>query len=122
GYAAGTVVILRNGQVLLHPGGNMWTETDPSAGVVTMADPPLAGDVIVGWALPAVSVPDDNVIQELQASVDDFDAVDGEIDDPTTAVGELLDFDAVDGEVDEPSAIDGEAADVDALDGLLEEC
>ena len=49
-YTPGTTAIYRNGQLLLNPGGNPWTETDPSTGTVTIhaEELPRAGDAIAG--------------------------------------------------------------------------
>ena len=122
-YTPGTAAIYLNGQLLFHPSGNPWTESDPTTGEITVIAgcEPRVGDVLSGFALDTVAPSAEVVIdQRISGCIEDAVALQGIICDADCLVGCIEDA-AITGRLVDQEVIIGELED-DDLTGVSKEC
>jgi len=122
-YTPGTAAIFLNGQLLTHPSGNPWTETDPSTGEVTLdvGCEPLAGDVVAGVAIDTAE-PNEVEITEITGSIDALGNVGGVLDVQDDAVGDIDAVACIGGLVSSETELTGSLEPTACIGGILEEC
>jgi hypothetical protein len=78
-YTAGTLAVYLNGQLLLNPGGNPWTETNPATGAVTIhsEELPETGDVVAAFYLDTTNAYTGEEVEQIYGSINEIDDLAG---------------------------------------------
>jgi hypothetical protein len=131
-YTPGTTAVYLNGQLLFDRnavGGQLWTESDPSMGEITIdlthvpqvrtSDGGLE-EVAMFW-LDTLGAPTIEV-EELRGRIQDVDRLTGRIDDVSEIVGTIADVDQLGGRIQDVDQVQGSIRDFDRLSGILEDC
>ncbi|MEE9358886.1 MAG: hypothetical protein V3U85_00230 [Hyphomicrobium sp.] len=124
GYTPGTVVIYLNGQLLVTPAGNPWSESDPTTGEVTITNAkciPKPGDVIAGEMTDTSPALPETEILELTATIEIEDELNGVIDVETLS-GVMAVGDEFSATIDMAEDLTGTTEDPDTLTATIEVC
>lgn len=123
-YSPGTVAVYLNGQLILHPLGNSWLETDPTLGIITFEPGfiPVAGDVVAAaWCDTAPDLIETEVTP-IEGTIEEADSLTGMLSAELSVGGTLEVDDAVVGSLQAEASLAGALGEVDFLEGELEIC
>lgn len=76
-YAPSSVAVFINGQLKNRPLEDGWVETNPAAGVVTLAEPPRVGEVVQIFFIDAVGGSDTVEVSPLRGRLKEVDQLKG---------------------------------------------
>jgi hypothetical protein len=123
-YQPLTVAVFLNGQLKRRDFADGWTETNPTAGIVTLAEAPIPGDVVQIFFIDGVpsSVPNPEEVTGIQGVVFEKEAVLGSLSSVAELIGITESVGELDGSVRATDALTATLEEVGNLVGVLQEC
>lgn len=100
-----------------------WDETDPSAGIITIASAPLLADTVIVWYLDTTADPTEIVhiinVDSLSAEIVAEDAIDAVSDEVTTTFAESSDLYCMDSNTSDALAVTIDIEETGEIIGVL---
>lgn len=122
-YTPGTLALYLNGQLLLTPSGNPWTETSPSTGVVTVhsEELPETGDVVAAFYLDTVDSYTGEEVEQIYGSISETGDLAGILADLQNLSANIQEHAILDGLV-EDAELGASILPLDVMSGVVTEC
>jgi hypothetical protein len=122
-YVPKSVAVFLNGQLKRKDYGDGWAETTPTSGVVTLAEAPIDGDVVMIFYIDASpGIPDDTVeVSPLVGKLVEVEALSGLVAPTLEVQGALSSENGLNGTLRNMDTIAASLIDVEQLHGVIAE-